>query len=70
MLDKWWSRVYNGLTNKGKEIKKMLNERIEVIDFVLANAEAIVSYKVVAYCIDEYLVEFTLINGEKVKIWC
>ena len=48
----------------------MFNERIEVIDFVLANAEAIVSYKVEGYYIDEYLVEFTLVNGEKVKIWC
>ena len=56
----------------------MLNKRIdEVIDFVLANAEAIVSYEeaIISYevegdYIDEYLVEFTLVNGEKVKIWC
>ena len=40
---------------------------IEMIDFILANAESIVSYKVVDYVMDETIVEFTMINGEKIQ---
>ena len=42
-------------------------ERVEIIDFVLANAENIVSYKVVDYVIDETIVEFIMKNGEKIQ---
>lgn len=40
---------------------------IEIIDFVLANAEAIVSYKIVDYTMDATIVEFTMVNGEKIQ---
>jgi hypothetical protein len=42
-------------------------ERVEIIDFILANAENIVSYEVVDYVIDETIVEFTMRNGEKIQ---
>ena len=41
---------------------------VEIIDFVLANAESIVSYEVVGYSMDITIVEFTMVNGEKVQI--
>ena len=41
---------------------------IEIIDFVIQNAEAIVSYEVVDYHLDGYVVEFIMTNGEKVQI--
>ena len=40
---------------------------IEIIDFVLENAEAIVSYEVVDYTMDATIVEFTMVNGEKIE---
>ena len=40
---------------------------VEIIDFVLANAESIVSYRVVDYSMDATIVEFTMENGEKVQ---
>ena len=40
---------------------------VEIIDFVLANAESIVSYKVIGYTIDITVVEFTMVNGEKIQ---
>ena len=39
---------------------------IEIIDFVLANAEFIVSYEVISYSMDICVVEFTMANGEKI----
>lgn len=41
---------------------------VEIIDFVLANAESIVSYKIVDYTMDASIVEFTLVNDEKILI--
>lgn len=40
---------------------------VEIIDFVLANADSIVSYEVVDYSMDATIVEFTMINGEKIR---
>ena len=40
---------------------------VKIIDFVLANAEAIVSYRVVDYTMDATIVEFTMVNGEKIQ---
>jgi hypothetical protein len=40
---------------------------VEIIDFVLANAEFIISYEVVGYSMDATLVEFTMKNGEKIQ---
>ena len=40
---------------------------VEIIDFVLANAESIVSYEVIDYSMDATIVEFTMENGEKVQ---
>jgi hypothetical protein len=40
---------------------------VEIIDFVLANAECIVSYEVVDYTMDATIVEFTMVNGEKIQ---
>ena len=40
---------------------------IEIIDFVLANAETIVSYKVIDYTMDATIVEFTMVTGEKIQ---
>lgn len=39
---------------------------VEIIDFVLENAESIVSYEVISYSMDIAVVEFTMKNGEKV----
>ena len=43
---------------------------IEMIDFILANAESIVSYEVVDYVMDATIVEFTMVNGEKIQHIC
>lgn len=40
---------------------------VEIIDFVLANAGSIVSYEIVDYSMDATIVEFTMINGEKIQ---
>ena len=40
---------------------------VEIIDFVLTNAENIVTYKVVGYSMDATIVEFTMTNGEKIE---
>lgn len=40
---------------------------VEIIDFVLANAENIVSYELVGYFMDATVVEFTMENGEKIE---
>ena len=40
---------------------------VEIIDFVLENAESIVSYEVISYSMDAAVVEFTMVNGEKIQ---
>ena len=40
---------------------------VEIIDFVLMNAESIVSYEVIDYSMDIAVVEFTMVNGEKIQ---
>ena len=40
---------------------------VEIIDFVLANAESIVSYEVIDYSMDATIGEFTMVNGEKIQ---
>lgn len=40
---------------------------MEVIDFVLANANSIVSYELIDYSMDVTIVEFTMVNGEKIR---
>jgi hypothetical protein len=40
---------------------------MEIIDFILTNAEFIVSYEVVNYSMDITIVEFTMVNGEKIE---
>lgn len=40
---------------------------VEIIDFVLANADRIVSYEVVDYSMDITVVEFTMADGEKIE---
>lgn len=40
---------------------------VELIDFILTNAESIVSYEVVDYAMDATIVEFTMANGEKIE---
>ena len=40
---------------------------VEIIDFVLANADAIESYEIVGYSMDVTVVEFTMTNGEKIE---
>ena len=41
----------------------------EIINFVLANAESIVSYEISYYHLDNcYVVEFTMRDGKKVQI--
>ena len=39
----------------------------EIIDFVLANAEFIVSYEIISYSMNTSTVEFTMMNGEKIQ---
>jgi hypothetical protein len=48
---------------KGKEKVSIM----EIIDFILTNAEFIVSYEVVNYSMDITIVEFTMVNGEKIE---
>jgi hypothetical protein len=43
------------------------NTMIEIIDFILANAESIVSYEIIDYSMDATIVEFTIVNGEKIQ---
>ena len=40
---------------------------VEIIDFVLANAEFIVSYEIISYSMNTSTVEFTMMNGEKIQ---
>ena len=40
---------------------------VEIIDFVLANANLIKSYRVVDYTMDATIVEFTMADGEKTQ---
>ena len=40
---------------------------MEIIDFVLANANSIVSYELVDYSMDATIVEFIMVNGEKIR---
>lgn len=40
---------------------------VEILDFVLANAERIVSYEIVDYTMDVTVVEFTMADGEKIE---
>ena len=40
---------------------------VEIIDFVLANAESIVDYEIINYSMDIAVIEFTMANGEKIK---
>ena len=40
---------------------------VEIIDFVLANAEFIVSYEIINYSMDTSIIEFTMMNGEKIQ---
>ena len=40
---------------------------VEIIDFILTNAESIVSYEVVDYTMDATIVKFTMVNGEKIE---
>ena len=40
---------------------------VEIIDFVLANAERIVSYEIIGYSMDVTVVEFTMADGEKIE---
>ena len=46
-------------------IESEVNTMVEIIDFVLMNAESIESYEVVDYSMDATIVEFTMVNGEK-----
>ena len=39
---------------------------VDIIDFVLANAESIAYYEVISYSMDVCVVEFTMVNGEKI----
>ena len=39
----------------------------EIIDFVLANAEFIVSYEIINYSMDITTIEFTMTDGEKIQ---
>ena len=39
----------------------------EIIDFVLANAEFIVSYEIINYSMNISTIEFTMMNGEKIQ---
>lgn len=47
-------------------IESEVGTMVEIIDFVLANAESIVSYEVISYSMDIAVVEFTMVNGEKI----
>ena len=40
---------------------------VEIIDFILTNAESIVSYEVVDYSMDATIVKFIMVNGEKIE---
>jgi hypothetical protein len=40
---------------------------VEIIDFVLANANRIVSYEIIDYTMDITVVEFTMADGEKIE---
>lgn len=40
----------------------------EIIDFALANAESIVFYKIIDYSMDATVVEFTMVDGEKIQM--
>jgi hypothetical protein len=59
------------LTNSSKcaiiPVESEVNTMVEIIDFVLANVESIVSYEVIDYSMDATIVEFTMVNGEKIQ---
>lgn len=59
------------LTNNSKcviiPVESEVSAMVEIIDFVLANAESIVSYEVIDYSMDATIVEFTMVNGEKIQ---
>ena len=57
-VDKCQSPWYN-------KYRKEVNTMVEIIDFVLKNAESIESYEVIDYSMDATIVEFTMVNGEK-----
>ena len=46
-------------------IESEVNTMVEIIEFVLMNAESIESYEVIDYSMDATIVEFTMVNGEK-----
>lgn len=40
---------------------------VKIIDFVLANAESIAGYEIIGYSMGITVVEFTMVNGEKIQ---
>ena len=40
---------------------------IAIIDFILANAESIVNYEIIGYSMGITVIEFTMVNGEKIQ---
>ena len=44
-----------------------VNTVVEIIDFILMNAKSIVSYEIIDYSMNVAVVEFTMINGEKIQ---
>lgn len=48
-------------------VESEVNTMVEIIDFILENAESIVSYEVIDYSMDATIVEFTMVNGEKIQ---
>ena len=71
MLHSSKKNVKNPLTNRPSydiiPVESEVSAMVEIIDFVLANAESIVSYEVIDYSMDATIVEFTMVNGEKVQ---
>ena len=56
----------DGIVQKRKmNIESEVNTMVEIIEFVLMNAESIESYEVIDYSMDATIVEFTMVNGEK-----
>ena len=48
-------------------IESEVNVVVEIIDFVLMNAKSIVSYKIIDYSLGFSVVEFTMVNGERIQ---
>ena len=40
---------------------------VAIIDFILMNAKSIVSYEIIDYSMGLAVVEFTMVNGEKIQ---